>query len=144
MSGFRTIGALSLGVVLAARNGLSAGGDDGQRLLSIDHYVSVTSTVPAIAGQKAQLYVRERVLAGAALREAPASDRVVLFVHGAGTPAEVAFDVPYQDYSWMAYLARAGFDVFGMDTTGYGRSTRPAPMADPCNLAGDRQAPFVA
>src|SRR5262249_33750098 len=58
--------------------------------------------------------------------------------------SEVAFDVPYQGYSWMAYLARAGFDVFGMDTTGYGRSTRPAPMADPCNLAGDRQAPFVA
>jgi pimeloyl-ACP methyl ester carboxylesterase len=52
--------------------------------------------------------------------------------------------VPYQDYSWMAYLAKAGFDVFAMDTTGYGRSTRPAPMNDPCNLAKDRQAPFVA
>ena len=35
----------------------------------------------------------------------------------------------------MAYLARAGFDVFAMDTTGYGRSTRPAAMNDPCNLA---------
>ena len=143
MSGFRAIGVLSIGFALATGIALSAGGDDGQRLLSIDHYVSVTSTVPAIAGQKAQLYVRERVLAGAALREAPASDRVVLFVHGAGTPAEVAFDVPYQDYSWMAYLARAGFDVFAMDTTGYGRSTRPAPMNDPCNLAKDRQAPYV-
>ena len=61
----------------------------------------------------------------------------MLFVHGAGTPAEVAFDVPYQDYSWMAYLARAGFDVFSVDMTGYGRSTRPAPMNDPCNLAED-------
>ena len=71
-------------------------------------------------------------------------DRVVLFVHGAGTPAEVAFDVPYQDYSWMAFLARAGFDVFSVDMTGYGRSTRPAPMNDPCNLAKDRQAGFVA
>jgi pimeloyl-ACP methyl ester carboxylesterase len=30
-----------------------------------------------------------------------------------------------------------------MDTTGYGRSSRPAPMADPCNLAKDRQAGFV-
>ena len=29
---------------------------------------------------------------------------------------------PYQDYSWMAYLAHAGFDVFSMDMTGYGRS----------------------
>jgi len=52
-----------------------------------------------------QLYVRERVLAGAALRGSFAPDRVVLFVHGAGTPAEVAFDVPYRDYSWMERLA---------------------------------------
>src|SRR5258708_3924100 len=117
--------------------------DDSDRLLTIDHYVRVTSTVPAITGQTAQLYVRERVLAGAALRTGSSGDRVVLFVHGAGTPAEVTFDVPYQDYSWMAYFARAGFDVFAMDTTGYGRSTRPAPMNDPCNLAKDRQAPVV-
>jgi pimeloyl-ACP methyl ester carboxylesterase len=118
--------------------------DDSDRLLTIDHYVRVTSTVPAIAGQPAQLYVRERVLAGGALRASSFGDRVVLFVHGAGTPAEVAFDVPYQDYSWMAFLARAGFDVFSVDMTGYGRSTRPAPMNDPCNLAKDRQAGFVA
>ena len=117
--------------------------DDSQRLLTIDHFVRVKSTVPAIAGQPAQIYVRERVQAGAALRGASA-DRVALFVHGAGTPAEVAFDVGYQDYSWMAFLASAGLDVFAMDTTGYGRSTRPAPMNDPCNLAKDRQAPFVS
>jgi pimeloyl-ACP methyl ester carboxylesterase len=87
--------------------------------------------------------VRERVQAGTALRGAPASDRVAIFVHGAGTPAEVAFDVPQPDYSWMAYLARAGFDTFAMDTTGYGRSIRPAAMNDPCNLARERQAAFV-
>jgi len=118
--------------------------DDSDRVLTIDHFVRVTSTVPAIAGQPAQLYVRERALAGGALRTSTFGDRVVLFVHGAGTPAEVAFDVPYQDYSWMAFLARAGFDVFSVDMTGYGRSTRPAPMNDPCNLAKDRQAGFVA
>ena len=49
------------------------------------------------------------------------------------------FDVPYQDYSWMAFLARAGYDVFAMDMTGYGRSTRPLAMNDPCNLAEDQQ-----
>ena len=118
--------------------------DDGDRLLSVDHYVRVKSTVPAIAGQPAQLYVRERVLAGTVLRGAPAlADRVALFVHGAGTPAEVSFDVPREGYSWMAFLARAGFDVFSVDMTGYGRSTRPAPMNDPCNLAKDRQAAWV-
>src|SRR5262249_13437960 len=70
-------------------------------------------------------------------------DKVVLFVHGAGTPAEVAFDVPYQDYSWMAYLARAGYDVFSMDTEGYGRSSRPAAMNDPCNVSAEQQPQFV-
>lgn len=117
--------------------------DDGQRIVTIDHYVQVKSTVPAIAGQSTEIYVREIVQAGMALRGAPPADRVALFIHGAGTPAEVSFDVPYQDYSWMAFLARAGFDVFSMDMTGYGRSTRPAAMNDPCNLSKEQQAVFI-
>ena len=56
---------------------------------------------------------------------------------------EVAFDVPHEDYSWMAYLAKAGFDVFSMDMTGYGRSSRPTAMNDPCNFSKDQQAQFV-
>src|SRR5579872_2614750 len=112
-------------------------GDDGSRLLRVDHYVRVRSTVPAIAGQDTEIYVREVAEAGTVLRGGFGSDRVALFIHGAGTPAEVSFDVPYQDYSWMAYLAHAGFDAFSMDMTGYGRSTRPAPMNDPCNVARD-------
>jgi pimeloyl-ACP methyl ester carboxylesterase len=120
-----------------------AAADDSEQLLTVDHYVRVRSTVPAIAGQPAQVYVRERAKAGTVLRGATFADRVVLFVHGAGTPAEVAFDVPYKDYSWMAYLASAGFDVFSMDATGYGRSTRPPMMNDPCNLAPEQQTAFV-
>jgi pimeloyl-ACP methyl ester carboxylesterase len=122
---------------------LAAFADDGQRLLRIDHHVAVKSTVPAIAGQTTQIYVREVVVAGAALRGPVAPDKVVLFVHGAGTPAEVAFDAGFEDYSWMAYLAKAGYDAFSMDMTGYGRSTRPAFMNDPCNLAKEQQALFV-
>jgi pimeloyl-ACP methyl ester carboxylesterase len=91
-------------------------------------------------GQIAQIYVREKARGRTIVR---GSSGVVLFVHGAGTPAEVAFDVPYSDYSWMAYLANAGFDVFSMDTTGYGRSTRPTVMNDPCNLSRAQQAAFV-
>lgn len=117
---------------------LACFGDDSGRLLRVDHYVRVKSKVPAIEGQTATIYVREVAQAGVAAR-ATAAGRVVLFIHGAGTPAEVAFDVPYQDYSWMAYLAKAGYDVFSMDMTGYGRSTRPLPMNDPCNLAPDQQ-----
>jgi pimeloyl-ACP methyl ester carboxylesterase len=112
------------------------------KILTNEHKVTVTSTVPALAGQRVDLYVRERVSASTKL-DAIAEDRVVLFVHGAGTPAEVAFDVPHSDYSWMAYLANAGFDVFSMDTTGYGRSVRPAEMGDPCNLAAEQQKQFI-
>src|ERR1700683_2444197 len=129
-----------LAVLFLAQSSFS---DDGGHLLSVDHYVRVHSAVPSISGQTTQVYVREVVRAGTALREGALGDRVVLFVHGAGTPAEVAFDVPYQDYSWMGYLARAGYDVFAMDMTGYGRSTRPAAMNDPCNLSNDQQLSFV-
>jgi pimeloyl-ACP methyl ester carboxylesterase len=133
----RSLGLVALFAATAV--GISAQ-QDGRKILSIDHFVTVKSTVPAIAGQAAQIYVRERVAEGTAK---PAADRVVLFVHGAGTPAEVAFDVPTGDYSWMAHLAKAGFDVFSMDTTGYGRSTRPAAMNDPCNLSPGQQKQFI-
>ena len=130
--------ALFTAVFLAAITLSAQTASDSRKILSVDHKVTVKSIVPAIAGQQAQIYVRERVQEG---MKNPAADRVVLFVHGAGTPAEVAFDVPIGDYSWMAFLAKAGFDVFSMDTTGYGRSTRPAPMNDPCNLSEEQQQP---
>ena len=48
----------------------SAAADDSEQLLTVDHYVRVRSTVPAIAGQPAQIYVRERAMAGTVLRGA--------------------------------------------------------------------------
>ncbi len=123
-----------------AANAQRSAGEDSQRLLSVDHYVANRSIVPTLNGQTTAIYVRERVKPATLLRGAPADDRVVLFVHGAGTPAEVAFDVPYGDYSWMAYLAEAGFDVFSMDMTGYGRSTRPTVMNDSCDLSPEQQS----
>jgi pimeloyl-ACP methyl ester carboxylesterase len=129
--------ALTLALLAATAVGRPSRADDSGRLLRLDHYVGVRSTVPAISRQMTEIYVRE-VVGARSLRDRVGANRVVLFVHGAGTPAEVSFDVPYRDYSWMEYLARAGFDVFGMDNTGYGRSTRPLPMNDPCNLASDQ------
>ncbi len=83
---------LAAGVVvaMALMHGATLRGDDADRLLSVDHYVTTKSTVPAIAGQLTQLYLREKALAGTVLRSGSLADRVVLFVHGAGTPAEVA------------------------------------------------------
>src|SRR5438552_786507 len=113
---------------------------ESDRVQTLDHYVRVKSTAPSMNGQTAQVYVRERA-SGRTIARGGAG--VVLFVHGAGTPAEVAFDVPFADYSWMGFLADAGFDVFSMDMTGYGRSTRPTVMNDPCNLARAQQTQFV-
>ncbi len=78
-------------------------GAETAKVLTIHHYVRVRSTVPAIAGQWTALYVRERVKAGSLLGRSAPANRVVLFIHGSGAPSEVVFDVPYQDYSWMAF-----------------------------------------
>jgi hypothetical protein len=90
-----------------------AAGDDGQRLLTIDHYVRVTSKVPAISGQLAQIYVRERVSAGVALRGAPAADKVVLFVHGAGylQNAHRGFSTYQREFMFHTFLVQHGFVV---------------------------------
>jgi pimeloyl-ACP methyl ester carboxylesterase len=130
-------------LMIGASFAVSAPADDGQQLLSIDHYVPVKSTVPAINGQLAEIYVRERVQAGTLSRAASLSGRVAVFIHGAGTPAEASFDTSHSDYSWMAYLVRAGYDVFSVDMTGYGRSTHPAEMNDLCNLSADQQKTLV-
>jgi len=143
LPGGLTAAASAAVLCIAAARGVHALGEDSSRFLTIDHYVRVTSKVPAIAGQQSLIYVCEKVRAGNALRGATPPDKVAVFIHGAGTPAEVAFDVPYQDCSWMEYLAEAGFDTFAMDVTGIGRSSRPWPMNDPCNLSPQQQAALV-
>jgi len=103
----------------------TAGGD---RLLTVDRFVPHVSTVPANLGRTVGLHLREKVLASA-IGKAP----VVLFLHGGYSPSVVAYDLDYKDYSWMAQLARAGFDVFALTHTGYGASPKPM-MDDPCNV----------
>ena len=62
-------------------------------------------------------------------------------VHGAATPSVDTFDLRFQNYSWMAFLAEAGFDVFAMDFTGYGFS--PRPMMDEPGNADPRDQRFL-
>ncbi|MEX0963534.1 MAG: alpha/beta fold hydrolase [Pseudohongiellaceae bacterium] len=134
----KTTSAVALFILFTAQFGFAQ-----EQVLSLDHYVPNLSKAPAMQGQVAQIYVRERTQASTALRGDNLSGRVVLFIHGAGTPAEVAFDTPSEGYSWMAHLAKAGYDTFSMDTTGYGRSTRPAAMNDICNLSKPQQESFI-
>ena len=141
----RLLPALAASVLAVGASDVAgqSSGSPGGDVLAIDHYVPVVSRLPSIAGETAQLYVRERTLGETVLRSGSLAGRVILFVHGAGTPAEVAFDPPYRDASWMAHLARGGYDVFSMEMTGYGRSTRPLVMNDPCNLAKAQQNDFI-
>ena len=113
-------------------------------LITIDRLIDHTSTVPAIAGQKINLFVREKIAADLLEKGSGKTfeRKVVLMVHGGFSPATLAFDVQYRDYSWMERLAREGFDVFAMDMTGYGRSGRPM-MDDPCNLVPAQQKALI-
>jgi len=74
------------------------------------------------------LYLRNRHPAD---MKAFRAERVVLFVHGATYPAETAFDLALDGFSWMDYIACHGFDVYLIDVRGYGASTRPPEMAQP-------------
>jgi pimeloyl-ACP methyl ester carboxylesterase len=58
-------------------------------------------------------------------------ERTLLLMHGATFPSESLFDVPVGGFSFMDALARAGYDVWGLDARGYGGSTRPPEMAAP-------------
>jgi pimeloyl-ACP methyl ester carboxylesterase len=44
----------------------------------------------------------------------------------------------------MTYLADAGFDVFATDLQGYGSSSKPTVMDDPCNTSADNQSKYLA
>jgi pimeloyl-ACP methyl ester carboxylesterase len=89
-------------------------------LQTTDYMLPHISTVPATAGDHVELFVRETVRLGRH-RDRPA----VLMVHGTTQSTVTSFDIQLENYSWMDHLARAGFDVFAMDLTGYGLSPRP-------------------
>jgi len=112
-----------------------------QDFVTTDRFVPHVSTVPVNDGQRVGLFLREKMTpqAAAAIEAGDAPEgRVVLFVHGNSVPSVPDFDLPYRDYSWMAYLAEFGFDTFAMDQTGYGHSPRPT-MSEPCNLDASNQ-----
>ena len=128
---------------------------DKEPIRTIDHYVHHVSTVDANYGKHVKLFVREKVRREYQVdRDVDGDDDVersggrkgrlpvVLMIGGATTPAVALFDIPFKDYSWMTYLAEAGFDVFAMDLTGYGFSPRPA-MDDPCNASIAQQLAFL-
>ncbi|MDE3166155.1 MAG: hypothetical protein KGN36_10135, partial [Acidobacteriota bacterium] len=110
----------------------------GAKIQTTDYLVPHISTVPANAGKRVELFVREKVDS-----RRRGKGPVVLMIQGATVSAVPVYDLQFQNYSWMDYLAKAGFDVFAMDVTGYGLSPRPM-MSDPCNnSAADQQAYLI-
>ena len=109
---------------------------------TVDLYVPHVSTVPANAGQKVGIFVREKISASLQedIEDGPLPPgRAVLFVHGSLAPSLPVFDLPFKDYSWMTAFAENGFDAFAMDHTGFGRSPQPE-MDDPCNFDPEVQS----
>jgi pimeloyl-ACP methyl ester carboxylesterase len=110
---------------------------DAENTLTIDYLVPHISTVPANSGKRVELFVREKV---ESRRRGKAP--VVLMIAGATVSTVPDFDLQFENYSWMDYLATAGFDVFAMDLTGYGLSPRPM-MDDPCNHSTSDQQSYL-
>jgi pimeloyl-ACP methyl ester carboxylesterase len=101
----------------------------------IDHLVPHISTAHANEGSRVSLFMRQR--RGDSLGPA------VLLVHGRAAAAIPSFDLDYQDYSWMRHLADAAFDVFAVDLQGYGNSSKPEVMDEPCNTSHENQTKYL-
>ena len=136
-------------LILIAFPGLSGHAQDSKtgkseanppNIQTTDYLVPHISTVPANAGKRVELFVREKVASGRRGRRGAAP--VVLMIGGATISAVPDFDLQFENYSWMDYLAAAGFDVFAMDLTGYGLSPRPM-MDDPCNNSTSDQQSYL-
>lgn len=126
----RRIAGIAASLVIALTPAAAA----EQRVIRTDSFLTHPSTAPGLAGIDVRILLRKVTIAGAR-----PTLGTVLFVHGAGTPGTVSFDLGFEDYSWMANVAAAGFDTYVIDFVGYGGSTRPAIMSDPCNLAKSQQ-----
>jgi pimeloyl-ACP methyl ester carboxylesterase len=122
--------AMAIAVALAGCAGIGKTGVEvGQVPSAAERVVTETFMVPS-ADPGIQLHVRNKRPAG---MQRFASNRTVLFVHGATYPAETGFDIDLPGGSWMDNIARRGFDVYLLDVRGYGRSTRPAVMSQPAS-----------
>ncbi len=110
--------ALAVGAALAFLAAPAA----AQKPAIVTEEATVPSGDPGI-----DIYVRNKHPA----QLAGGTARTLVFVHGATYPASTAFDLPLGGTSFMDDLAEHGFDVYLLDLPGYGRSSRPAAMAQP-------------
>ena len=114
------VAVLVLAAILVVPSSLF--GEDGAKVLTIDHLVPHVSTVPANAGDLVNLFVRERVRE--CVRESDGGcdngpRKAVLMIHGASVSVLPGMDLRHDHYDWALWLAQAGgFDVFMLDFQG--------------------------
>lgn len=88
----------------------------------------VSSDTPGI-----EIHIRNKRLA---CKSAFGAARTIVLMHGATYSSCSLFDTPLDGYSFMDFLATAGFDVYGVDVREYGASSRPVEMAVSANTHG--------
>ncbi|MBJ2064879.1 alpha/beta hydrolase [Serratia odorifera] len=87
-------------------------------------------TIPS-ANPAVTLHLRHKRLASQTRFDAA---HTVVLMHGATYSSGSLFDTPVDGESFLDYLARAGFDVWAVDVSGSGGSTRPPAMQQPAAL----------
>jgi pimeloyl-ACP methyl ester carboxylesterase len=101
--------SLALAVVIAAGRVVAA----PPQISSAEHWVEKDGI---------KIYLWEK------FASSPQGKNIVVLAHGSATAGKESFDlqVPTKgSYSLMDFLAAEGFDVFALDTRGFGRSTHP-------------------
>jgi len=104
---------LFVALLLACMGMFATAYAETQEVAGVEHWVD---------NDGIKLYVWEKCVG------APDGKKVIVLAHGSATAGKESFDlqVPGKpSYSLMDFLARQGFDVFALDTRGFGRSTRP-------------------
>ncbi|MBI3780090.1 MAG: alpha/beta hydrolase [candidate division NC10 bacterium] len=84
-----------------------------QEVIGVEHWVEHDGI---------RIYVWEKYVS------TPSDKKVVVLAHGSATAGKESFDLQVPEkpsYSLMDFLSREGFDVFALDTRGFGRSTHP-------------------
>src|SRR5574341_1903597 len=122
----KRLSALGLGLGLLVAGIFQHVGTATAEVIGEEHWVT---SVSAADGKPLKVFVWEKRLKGADIKQFGTTGRVAVLAHGATTPGSLAFDLQVPGntgltYSLMDYLAERGFDVFALEYQNYGRSDK--------------------
>ena len=109
-------------------NNQSKSGDTGPRLVPDERHHRIATDVGGL-----KLFLRRLA---PPVREAHASPKVVLYIHGGTFPSALSIAHRFDGRSWRDELCASGFDVWGLDFLGFGASDPYPKMAEPAERSG--------